>query len=101
MEIKYSLDMVGNFRLFNFATGSYTCKCSICGCDFIGDKRSLTCMKCAIEQANIAAQAANSTGEAPQPTGASTPLVCGGCGGPLDERNEVVLCSQCYESVAC
>lgn len=53
-EISYGIDFVGRFRLFNFATGSYTCKCLICGIEFIGDKKALTCLKCAIDQANVA-----------------------------------------------
>jgi len=49
--IEYGLNSASNFRLFNFATGSYTCKCVYCGCDFIGDKRACQCLECAIKQA--------------------------------------------------
>ena len=47
-EIKYGLNTVGNFRLLLFATGSYACTCSVCGCSFTGDKRARQCLGCAI-----------------------------------------------------
>ena len=50
-EITYRLDAVKNFRLLNFATGSYSCTCSICGDHFIGDKRAVMCLGCAIKAA--------------------------------------------------
>ena len=49
--IKYDLDSVSNFTLFGFATGAYSCKCSKCGMEFIGDKRACYCLDCAIKQA--------------------------------------------------
>lgn len=49
--IKYSLNSVGNFRLFGFATGNYECKCIECGSKFIGDKRATMCLECAIKAA--------------------------------------------------
>jgi len=30
-----------------WAPGNYTCKCSECGCDFVGDKRATMCADCA------------------------------------------------------
>ncbi len=48
-EIKYGLNSVGNFRLLNFATGGYSCKCAVCGTEFFGDKRATMCLGCAIE----------------------------------------------------
>jgi hypothetical protein len=53
-EIKYTEDMVGNFRILGFATGSYNCTCmseksSHCAKHFIGDKRAFMCLACAIE----------------------------------------------------
>jgi hypothetical protein len=49
--IEYIENMAGNFRLFNFATGSYTCRCCICGSNFLGDKRAVQCLACAIKAA--------------------------------------------------
>ena len=51
-EIKYECNKVGNFRLYNFATGSYNCICSVCGKGFLGDKRAVQCLECAIKLAN-------------------------------------------------
>lgn len=39
------------FRLYGFATGDYMCKCMTCGETFIGDKRAVTCLPCAADQA--------------------------------------------------
>jgi Zn finger protein HypA/HybF involved in hydrogenase expression len=52
-EIKYENNMVGNFRLYGFATGSYHNECSSCGKQFIGDKHSVQCLECAIKHAEI------------------------------------------------
>ena len=49
--IKYNLDSASNFRIFGFATGTYSCKCSECGTEFTGDKRAGQCLECAIKQA--------------------------------------------------
>jgi hypothetical protein len=49
--IEYGLNSVQNFRLFNFATGSYNCTCIYCKSNFIGDKRAMQCLSCAIKQA--------------------------------------------------
>ena len=38
-----------NFRLLNFATGNYHCKCSVCGETFTGDKRAVQCLRCAFK----------------------------------------------------
>jgi hypothetical protein len=38
-------------RLGAWAPGSYTCKCLGCGDEFVGDKRALNCLGCAIEGA--------------------------------------------------
>jgi len=46
MEIEY------NFRLFGFATGSYVNNCIECSKEFIGDKRAIICLECAIKKAN-------------------------------------------------
>lgn len=48
-EIEYREDFVGNFRLLNFATGSYACTCCICGEHFVGDKRAVQCLSCALK----------------------------------------------------
>jgi len=48
-EIVYGLNTVGNFRLLNFATGGYSCKCCVCGKGFIGDKRAVMCLACALK----------------------------------------------------
>ena len=48
-EIEYGLNTVSNFRLLNFATGSYTCKCCMCGKEFVGDKRATVCLACALK----------------------------------------------------
>lgn len=46
----------GNFKTFKtderpkkhgWAPGEYTCKCSVCACDFVGDKRASMCADCA------------------------------------------------------
>jgi hypothetical protein len=50
-NIEYGLNSVQNFRLFNFATGSYNCTCIYCKKNFIGDKRAIQCLSCAIKQA--------------------------------------------------
>jgi hypothetical protein len=50
MQINYNLDEVTikDFRLNNFATGSYFCKCSCCGKEFTGDKLAMFCLECAL-----------------------------------------------------
>ena len=50
-EIEYGLNSAGNFRLLNFATGSYKCTCRVCSNGFIGDKRAVMCLVCAIKAA--------------------------------------------------
>lgn len=50
-NIEYGLNSAQNFRLFNFATGSYNCTCIYCKNSFIGDKRAMQCLSCAIKQA--------------------------------------------------
>lgn len=47
-EIKYDRNMAGNFRLLSYATGDYQRTCR-CGVTYLGDKRSVTCLSCAIE----------------------------------------------------
>lgn len=37
-----------SFRIGGFATGNYMTKCLTCGKSFIGDKRALSCLPCAI-----------------------------------------------------
>lgn len=54
-DISYGLDGVTNFKLSGFATGSYVCTCE-CGEEYIGDKRSTHCLKCAIEFADKASK---------------------------------------------
>lgn len=49
MSVEYSINGVTNFRLFGFATGSYMCKCAICGNQFFGDKRARQCLDCALK----------------------------------------------------
>jgi len=48
-EIRYEIGKAGNFRLLNFATGSYNCICSVCGKNFIGDKLATQCLGCALK----------------------------------------------------
>jgi len=48
-EIKYNLNTAGNFKLLGYATGCYSGKCLICGEKFIGDKRAMQCLGCAIK----------------------------------------------------
>lgn len=55
-EIVYDNNSAENFRLFNFATGSYCCRCSVCGREFYGDKRAVQCLACAL---NFAEQNSN------------------------------------------
>ena len=50
-NIEYGLNSVKNFRLFNFATGAYQCKCCLCGKEFSGDKFAQWCLECAIKAA--------------------------------------------------
>ena len=50
-NIEYGLHSVKNFRLFNFATGAYQCKCCLCGKKFFGDKYAQWCLECAIKAA--------------------------------------------------
>ena len=51
-EIEYHVGSVsGKFRLLGFATGSYSCTCSTCEKEFIGDKRASMCLECAIDRA--------------------------------------------------
>ena len=50
-RIIYKSDMVGNFRLNCFATGSYSNHCSKCLNEFTGDKRATLCLECAIKAA--------------------------------------------------
>jgi hypothetical protein len=54
-EIKYTEDMVGNFRILGFATGSYNCTCmseksSHCAKHFIGDKRAFIALPARLKQ---------------------------------------------------
>jgi len=49
--MKYDLNGVSDFKLFGFVTGNYNCKCLKCRKDFIGDKRAVQCLECAINQA--------------------------------------------------
>lgn len=48
-NVKYNIDgTITNFSIGLFATGLYMNKCSCCGIEYQGDKRSLNCFKCAI-----------------------------------------------------
>ena len=47
--IKYGMNSAINFRLNNFATGNYNCKCKKCGEEFIGDKRAVWCLQCDLD----------------------------------------------------
>jgi hypothetical protein len=49
-KIEYGLNAVSNFRLLNFATGTYSCICLVCQGEFIGDKRACQCLSCALKQ---------------------------------------------------
>lgn len=50
MSVIYgSLNGVSNFRLHGFGTGSYLKTCTICKKEFIGDKRAVQCLDCALE----------------------------------------------------
>jgi len=48
-NIEYQDYSVSNFKLNGFATGAYQCHCSSCKKKFIGDKRSIICLECAIQ----------------------------------------------------
>jgi len=48
-KVTYAIDCAFNFRILAFATGAYNCTCSICGIKFIGDKRAVQCLECAIK----------------------------------------------------
>jgi hypothetical protein len=37
--------------LNGYAPGNYACKCITCNTSFVGDKRALTCLECAVIQA--------------------------------------------------
>lgn len=50
MKIEYDFGSVSNFKLLGFATGKYLCKCSCCKKEFMGDKRSVMCLECAIAE---------------------------------------------------
>ena len=50
-DIQYTEGTASNFRLFGFATGDYFCTCRICQNKFVGDKRAIMCLACAIESA--------------------------------------------------
>ena len=50
-KISYVLNSVSNFRLYGFATGAYNCACLTCGSFFLGDKRAIQCLECAIKVA--------------------------------------------------
>ena len=51
-EIEYHVGSVsGKFKLLGFATGYYSCRCSECEKEFIGDKRASMCLECAIDKA--------------------------------------------------
>lgn len=58
-EISYHEGFAGNFRLLSFATGSYLKSCRICGKQFIGDKRAMSCLACAIDAAEAKFTSAN------------------------------------------
>jgi len=51
-EIIYKNEFVSNFKLGNFATGSYMQTCCECGKGFAGDKLATVCLKCTIEHFN-------------------------------------------------
>jgi hypothetical protein len=42
------------FRLGGYATGDYLCTCLGCGGGFVGDKRALSCLPCAVERVEAA-----------------------------------------------
>ena len=58
-ETLYREDFVGHFRLLGFATGAYLCSCRLCGKQFVGDKRALSCLDCAISAAEAKFTSAN------------------------------------------
>ncbi len=35
----------------HYATGNYHCKCCKCDCTFMGDRRAVTCLPCAVDGA--------------------------------------------------
>jgi|FLOH01.1.fsa_nt_gi hypothetical protein len=37
------------YRDCGYTDGNYTCKCSSCGCNYMGSKRSYSCFGCAIQ----------------------------------------------------
>ncbi len=84
-QIEYGLDSVSNFRLLNFATGSYTCKCIVCGKEFMGDKRAVQCLDCACKMVEEKLISTNKQ---------STPCSCCECGKPVKEP----LCDDCMRS---
>lgn len=58
-EISYHEDFAGHFRLLSFATGSYLNSCRVCGKEFIGDKRAISCLACAINASEAKFTSAN------------------------------------------
>lgn len=38
--------------LFGYAPGDYMCKCVVCDQTFVGDKRAVNCLECAVRAAN-------------------------------------------------
>ena len=48
-KITYAIDCAFNFKIGGFATGAYNCTCVDCKEKFIGDKRAVQCLGCAID----------------------------------------------------
>jgi hypothetical protein len=59
MGIEYEMNSASNFKLFGFATGSYKCVCKKCAKEFMGDKRAIICLECAIEEVELYYQKAS------------------------------------------
>jgi hypothetical protein len=85
--MEYALGAVADFKLFGFATGSYSCKCN-CGVEFIGDKRSSMCLGCAIKKAEFLS-------DEPPTIHNSDYTTCPECGGAASILDLVGGCETC------
>jgi hypothetical protein len=99
-EVLYISDFVGNFRLLNFATGSYSCICAICNKHFIGDKYATQCLACALESATSSIIVLediikNDKKIQGQTTNSKSNVICTGCLMESCNKSESSRCKTC------
>jgi hypothetical protein len=82
-KITYAIDCAWNFKVGGFATGAYNCECTVCKERFIGDKRAIQCLGCAINTIESKLQSAAPLNKQ------SKSLLCPKCGATKDINKSV------------